>query len=81
MYYSFICDHCDYVFEVQQSIMDSNHKADCPDCMREARRVFLPIPFRFDFWFGQDDGLGAYVDTKKDRERIMREKDLERITD
>ena len=80
--YEFACDDCKNVFDVYQPAdQEEEHTAHCPTCGKPARRVFTPTFFKFDFWYGQDDGLGAYCDTKKDRERVMREKNLERITD
>ena len=79
--YEFTCDECGKFFDVHQSIeIKGPHTAMCA-CGKEARRVFTPTGFRTDFHSGQDDGIGAYLDTKKDRERVMREKGLERIRD
>lgn len=74
MRYDFVCDKHG-VFEVWQG-MSEEHKAVCPRCQQEARRRFAPLTYSVDFRDGYDPGMGEYVNTKKDRERFLREKGL-----
>ena len=76
--YEYKCETCERNYEVFQK-MDRKHYYKCPECGKRARRVYAPTPFKFDFKYGWDAGLGKYVDTKKERETIMREKNLERV--
>jgi putative FmdB family regulatory protein len=76
MRYEYVCDKHG-VFEVWQG-MNEPHRASCPRCHQEARRKFGVVPHKFDFRDGWDPGLGEYVDTKRDRERYVREKGLTR---
>lgn len=78
--YEFKCTNCGYRFDEFQSHKQP-HVSKCPRCSQMAKRVYTPVYFNFDFWYGWDEGLGEYCDTKSDRERYMREKKLERIRD
>lgn len=73
--YQFFCEDCGKQIELYKS-MKEEHKANCPDCGSPARRIFQPVPFKFGFKYGYDPGLGAYCDTQKDKEEIMRRKNL-----
>jgi putative FmdB family regulatory protein len=46
-------------FQVKQSMFDK-HKADCPKCHREARRVYtsLSVTWGANCWDFDHDGLG-----------------------
>jgi len=74
--YEFKCDKCRKTFEQFQEI-NADHAAECPRCGQPARRLYQATPHSFTFRAGWDEGLGEYVDTKKDRERIMREKGVD----
>lgn len=81
--YSFKCinSKCENeVFDVFLGI-NEKHEAHCPECRIKARRVWDSFGFAFDFKSGYDAGLGEYVDSKKQREEIMRRKGLRRIRD
>lgn len=60
---------------------DDEYGAICPECKKEGKRVWSPFSFTFDFKYGWDVGLGEYVDTKKQREELCRDKGLSRIKD
>ena len=77
MRYEYVCDRHG-PFEVWQG-MNESHVARCPRCQQEARRVFNTITHSVDFRPGWDAGLGEYVDTKRDRERFMRDKNLRKF--
>lgn len=73
-------EHCGERFTVFQA-MDDKHKAKCPQCGKRAQRVWNPAKFTIDFVPGYDYGLGKYIDTKKQREEVMREVGARRIKD
>lgn len=81
--YSFKCDNAKCGTEAFDTFlgMDEKHEAYCPECKRKAKRVWDSFGFKFDFKAGYDEGLGEYVNSKKEREDIMRRKGLRRITD
>lgn len=72
--YQFRCQGCGKVFDLFQKMKDER-KAFC-ECGQPAKQVFQATPFKFTFFYGWDHGLGAYCDTKKDKERTMKEKRL-----
>ena len=80
--YEYRCTNseCDIEKFEEVQMMNDEHKAKCPECKRKADRVFTSTPFTFDFKYGWDAGLGEYANSKKDRERIMREKNLRRVS-
>ncbi len=51
--YEYECGHCRYHFELKQGFHDEP-QAECPQCSKIARRVFLPTPIIF-------KGSGFYV--------------------
>ena len=54
----------------------------CPLCSKAAKRVWSkPASFRIDFKPGWDPGFGRYVDTKRDRDNTLAEKNWRRIKD
>lgn len=79
-FYDYFCDDCGEPYEIYQRMFDK-HVYRCPKCKRMARRIYSATVFFFDFKDGWDMGLGRNVDTKKERETIMREKGLRRIRD
>lgn len=66
----YYCDNCHSEHEVFQKEADGH---TCPECGSQCRRKYTPTPHKFTFFYGWDSALGAYCDTKKDKERIMRE--------
>jgi len=73
--YEFVCDGCKKRYVVEQG-MNDEHKYNCPKCGAAARRVWDVKPFSFEFWYGWDEGMGEYVDNKRQRENFRREKGL-----
>ena len=57
------------------------HKADCPDCEKPARRMWhlngrAVVKFRE----GWHDGLGEYVNTKREEDNLLQKHGLHRKT-
>ena len=73
--YQFRCDHCNREFEEEQPLLDQHLKAPC-QCGEQARRVWTPVHFSVAFRDGWDVGLGEYVDTKRQRDQLVRDKNL-----
>lgn len=61
--------------------MHTEHRARCPKCGQVARRNFAIGGFTIDFRPGWDSGFGKYIDTKKQRENLLAEKNWSRIKD
>lgn len=73
-------EHCEERFTEFQAMEDA-HKARCPKCGKKARRLYGFGKVDVEFRPGWDDGLGVYVDTKKQREDVMRAQGARRIRD
>jgi len=70
----FICKECNIKVKDKPFKANEEFKCNCPECLKPMNRIYTPIAFNFTFKAGFDHGLGEYVDTKKDRARIMKEK-------
>lgn len=78
MIYEFQCETCENKWDEFQKIEDE-HDSKCPSCGKKVHRLYSPLPHTIDFRSGYDPGLGEYVDTKKQRDRIMNENNLRRV--
>ena len=67
-------------YEVFNSMADCNN-GRCPICGKEGNRRFSSFHTYMDFIPGFDHGLMADVQTKKQRETLIREKGLARYKD
>lgn len=77
--YSFRCEeHGKYECFLS---MDECTKGKCPKCSKIGTRLFDPVHVYIDFTPGYDISLNRYVNTKKEREEILREKGLVRYKD
>ena len=74
MIYEFVCDECGKHYETDQKMNDS-HEYTC-ECGEKTRRIYTATPHKVDFRHGYDVGLGKYIDNKKQREDVRREKGL-----
>ncbi|MFC1995835.1 FmdB family zinc ribbon protein [Chloroflexota bacterium] len=60
--YEYQCENCSCRFELKQSFSDDSI-VTCPQCMRNARRIFLPAPIIF-------KGSGFYItDVKQSKDK------------
>ena len=41
--YEYVCDKCDYRFELLRALSASGEEASCPRCQNRARRVLSPF--------------------------------------
>lgn len=57
------------------------YECACPKCGKKGSRVWEAGTFTIDFKDGWDPGLGEYISTKRQRESVMREKNLQRVKD
>lgn len=73
--YEFECPKCGKRYEKLIGI-NGEKRHICPTCHKRANRVYSTFRTIVDFRDGWDVGLGEYVNTKKDRERMLREKGL-----
>ncbi len=76
--FEFHCDRCDLSEDVFQGAHEV-HEHKCDKCGNPSRRIYSPAITVMEFSAGFDMGLGTYVDTKKQRETEMRERNLVRI--
>lgn len=82
--YDFRCENKEcktQVFDVFMASEDIHSGCSCPECNKKARRIFTPIPFKFDFKAGFDVGQGEYFDSAKQRNDSADKKQLTRIKD
>ena len=77
MIYEYKCPECGKSYEEFQG-MNDKHSCLCLGCNVWTERVWTPHRFVMEFRGGWDAGLGEYVDTKKQRETFMRDKNLVR---
>jgi putative FmdB family regulatory protein len=56
--YEYQCKACDLKFEIKRGFSESPG-ASCPECQRQAQRIFSPVPIVF-------KGLGFYVTDNAD---------------
>ena len=57
--------------------MDSEHKADCPECGERADRVFHANHAIISFKAGWDEGLGKYVGSQSEKRQLLEKFNLE----
>ena len=63
--YEYQCENCSCRFELKQSFSD-NPIGTCPQCMSNARRIFLPAPIIF-------KGSGFYTtDVKQAKDKAFK---------
>ncbi len=65
--YEYQCENCSYRFELKQNFSD-NPVATCPQCRRDAKRIFLSAPIIF-------KGPGFYITDKATEGKKKRFKD------
>jgi len=65
----------------EEILQKQAQRPPCPLCGETMRRLYSVFGFKFDFRYGWDPGLGMYVDNKKQRETVLREKGLVREKD
>ena len=61
--------------------MDDCNKGKCPKCRKIGQRKFDPCHVYIDFRPGWDMSLNRHIDTKRQRDDILREKGLTRYKD
>lgn len=61
--------------------MEECNKGKCPKCGKTGQRKFSPCHVYVDFTPGWDPAFAKVVHTKKERERLIREKGLVRYKD
>lgn len=59
--------------------MDMEHKGFCPKCKKEGKRIYHSKPFIIDFRPGFDPGLGAHMDTARQRDTYADKHELRRV--
>ena len=67
------------LFELFQN-MSEDHKADCPDCGNKAKRKYSFAAGIVTFREGWHDGLGEYVNTKRQEDTLLEKHGLSRKT-
>jgi len=48
----------------------------CPECGEPANYVIGGVHFKFDFWYGEDQGAGKYFDSARQRDNFLAKKGL-----
>lgn len=76
--FEYRCDRCGIALDELQS---EPKPPLCPKCEHEMRRRFSSFRTIVDFRPGWDQGLGTYVDTKRQRQAEMEKRGLVRIKD
>ena len=61
--------------------MDECNDGKCPKCGKVGRRKYDTSHVYMDFTAGWDESLNTYVDTKRQRDNILREKGWTRYKD
>jgi len=80
MLYEYRCPECNQSTEEFRRV-DDREPSNCEKCGVKMKRVYNPTPFTFDFKYGWDEGLGKYVDSKRERQQEMDRLGVRRIRD
>lgn len=79
MIYEYYCEKCGKFVEEMQTLAEK-HNPVC-ECGEVMKQKYSNFRFKFDFWYGWDEGLGKYIDNSHQRSVEMDRLNVRRIKD